>query len=75
MTSCFCGCIIDLESEVRTMKDAYKRETVVGFTCYDINAKCVHNKHRAKDARMIIRIARRKNKIKLKIMLDNSDFE
>lgn len=57
------------------MKDAYKRETVVGFTCYDINAKCVHNKHKAKDARMIIRIARRKNKIKLKIMLDNSDFE
>ena len=53
------------------MMDDFKRETVVGFTCFDINAKCVHNKHRAKDAHMIKRIARRKNREKLKKVLTN----
>lgn len=62
--------IIVNERETDTM-DAFKRETVVGFTCYDINAKCVHNKHRNKDAKMIKRMARRKFKEKLKKILDN----
>ena len=53
--------------------DAFKRETVVGYTCYDINAKCVHNKHRHKDGQMIKRTARRKFKEKLKKMLDNQE--
>lgn len=53
------------------MMDDFKRETVVGFTCFDINAKCAHSKHRAKDARMIKRIARRKNREKLKKLLTN----
>lgn len=26
--------------------EKFKKETVIGFTGYDINAKCVHNKHR-----------------------------
>ena len=49
----------------------FKRETVIGFTSLDINAKCVQNKHRAKDATIIKKMARRKNKQKLKKMLDN----
>lgn len=53
--------------------DAFKRETVVGFTCYDINSKWVRNKHRAKDARMIKRIARRNFRKKLKKVLTNSN--
>lgn len=44
------------------MKDTYKRETVVGFTCYDINAKCVHNKHRAKDAKWLLELQEEKIK-------------
>ena len=52
--------------------DAFKKETVVGFTCYDINSKCVKNKHRAKDAKMIKRIARRNFKKYLKKVLTNS---
>lgn len=55
--------------------DAFKRETMVGFTCFDINAKCVSNRNRAKDARMIKRMARRKNKEKLKKVLDNLSIE
>ena len=53
------------------MMDAYKRETVVGFTCWDLNTKYVHSKSRRKDAKMVIRSARRKNKNKLKKVLDN----
>lgn len=49
--------------------DAFKRETVVGFTCFDINSKCVRNKNRAKDARMIKRMARRNFKQNLKKVL------
>lgn len=55
------------------MKDEFKRETVIDFTVWDINAKCVYNKHRAKDAKMCKRKARRKNKIKLKKSLDFLD--
>ena len=51
--------------------DAYKRETVVGFTCWDLNTRWVHPKSKHKDAKMVIRSARRKNKKKLKKMLDN----
>lgn len=53
------------------MRDEFKRETVIGFTSLDINAKCVRNKHRAKDATIIKKMSRRKNKQKLKKMLDN----
>lgn len=53
--------------------DAFKRETVVGFTCYDINSKWVRSKHRAKDARMIKRIARRNFKKYLNKVLTNSN--
>lgn len=42
--------------------DNFKKETVVGYTCYDINAKCVRNKNRSKDAKMVKRSARRKNR-------------
>jgi CO dehydrogenase/acetyl-CoA synthase gamma subunit (corrinoid Fe-S protein) len=49
--------------------DAFKRETMIGFTCWDINAKCVHNRNRAKDAHMVKRSARRKNREKLKKLL------
>lgn len=42
--------------------DKFKKETVIGFTVYDINAKCVHSKHRSKDAKMVKRMARRKTK-------------
>lgn len=55
--------------------DNFKRETLVGFTCYDINSKCVYNKNRAKDAKMIKRMARRKNKENLKKLLDNLEEE
>lgn len=51
--------------------DIFKKETVEDCTCYDINAKCVHNRNRGKDYRMIVRKARRKNKENLKKMLDN----
>ncbi len=57
------------------MKDAYKRETVVGFTCWDINSKWVHNKNRHHDAKMVIRSARRKNKEKIKNMLDSLEVD
>lgn len=48
------------------MKDEFKRETMVDFTCWDINSKWVYNKHRSKDAKMCKRKARRKNKLKLR---------
>lgn len=49
--------------------DDFKRETVAGFTYFDINAKCVKNKNRAKDATMIKRMARRNFKQNLKKVL------
>lgn len=50
--------------------DNFKKETVVDYTVWDINAKCVRNKNRHKDAQKIKRKARRKNKEKLKKILD-----
>ena len=50
--------------------DDFKRETMVGYTSYDINSKCVRNKSRAKDAKMVKKTARRKAKQKIKEMLD-----
>ena len=44
------------------MNNAYKRETIVGFTCWDINSKWVHSRNRHKDAKREIRRARRKAK-------------
>lgn len=55
--------------------DKFKKETVIGFTGYDINAKCVHNKHRSKDAKLVKRMARRKNKENLKNLLTNKTIE
>lgn len=55
--------------------DDFKKETVVDYTCYDINAKCVKNRHRHKDAQMCKRKARRKNKEKLKKVVDNPSQE
>ena len=54
------------------MNDAYKRETVIGFTCWDLNTKWVHPKSKHKDAKREIRKARRKNKEKMKNLLDNN---
>lgn len=50
--------------------DKFKRETAIGFTVYDINTKCVHNKHRSKDAKMVKRMARRKKQRKFKKLVD-----
>lgn len=55
--------------------DDFKRETSVGFDSYDINAKYVYNRNRAKDAKMVKRMARRKNKENLKKLLDNLEKE
>lgn len=55
--------------------DAFKRETMIGFTVWDINAKCVHSRNRHKDAQMIKRIARRKFKISLKKALTNPQVD
>lgn len=57
------------------MKDEFKRETIVDFSCWDINSKWVHNKHRAKDAKMCKRKARRKNKTKIKDVIKNIVLE
>lgn len=48
------------------MQDAYKRETTVGFTCWDLNSKWVQPKSKHKDAKREIRRARRKAKNILK---------
>lgn len=50
--------------------DDFKKETVVGFTCFDINAKCCHSRYRNQNAHMIKRQARRKMKKDLKKILD-----
>lgn len=51
--------------------DIFKRETAVGCDVWDINAKWVYNKNRAKDYRMVVRSARRKNKENLRKCLTN----
>lgn len=47
------------------MQDAYKRETIVGFTCWDLNTKWVQPRSKHKDAKREIRKARRKAKLEL----------
>lgn len=49
--------------------DPFKKETMIGFTAWDINAKCVHNRNRHKNAQMVKRNARRKFKNSLKKVL------
>jgi len=56
------------------MQDAYKRETVVGFTVWDINCKYVRPKSKHKDAKREIRSARRKAKLFLKSIDINSEM-
>lgn len=56
------------------MQDAYKRETAVGFTIWDINCKCAKSKSRHKDAKREIRAARRKAKLTLKSIDKNSEM-
>lgn len=56
------------------MQDAYKRETTVGFTVWDINCKCASPKSKHKDAKREIRSARRKAKLFLKSIDINSDM-
>jgi hypothetical protein len=54
------------------MKDVFKRETMKGFDVWDIrHLKYFYNKHRSKDAHMVKRAARRKNKEKLRNYIDN----
>lgn len=62
------------EREVTDMQDAYKRETAVGFTVWDINCKCAKSKSRHKDAKREIRAARRKAKLALKSIDKNSEI-
>ena len=52
------------------MQDAYKRETAIGFTVWDINCKCVKSRSKHKDAKREIRRARRKAKLTLKKEVD-----
>ncbi len=57
--------------------DAMKRETVVDYTAWDLNAKCVQVKNRQNLEAKLKRKARRKNKNSLKKVLtepDNSDI-
>lgn len=53
--------------------DALKKETVKKYTSWDLNAKCVQVKNRQKLEHKIKRSARRKNRQKLKKMLDNKE--
>jgi len=55
--------------------DAFKRETVVDYTSWDLNTKWVNPKNKHKDKQKFKRKARRKNKNFLKKMLDNLDRE
>ena len=50
--------------------DAFKRETVVDYTAWDLNTKWVKPKSKHKDKQRFKRKARRKNKNFLKKMLD-----
>ena len=51
--------------------DIMKRETVIDYTSWDLNTKQVKVKNRQKLAAKLKRKARRKNKEKLRKMLDN----
>lgn len=57
--------------------DKLKKETVVDYTAWDLNAKCVQVKNRQKLEAKFKRKARRKNKKFLKTVLtelDNNDI-
>lgn len=51
--------------------DAFKRETAVDYTAWDLNTKWVNPKNKHKDKQKAKRKARRKNKNFLKKILDN----
>ena len=51
--------------------DAFKRETAVDYTAWDLNTKWVNPKNKHKDKQRFKRKARRKNKNFLKKILDN----
>ena len=53
--------------------DIMKRETVIDYTSWDLNTKCVKVKNRQKLEAKLKRKARRKNKEKLRKILDNID--
>lgn len=57
--------------------DAFKRETMVGYTVWDINVdKSIYkSRSRHKDAARVKRNARRKYRRKLKKVLDNESAE
>ena len=57
--------------------DAFKRETIVEYTVWDINAdkRFYKSKSRHKDAARVKRNARRKYRRKLKKVLDNESAE
>lgn len=55
------------------MKDYFKRETMLGFTEWDLNSKWVIVRSRKKDSQMVKRSARRKLKEKLKEDIKNLD--
>lgn len=51
--------------------DIMKKETVVDYTSWDLNTKCVKVKNRQKLEAKLKRKARRKNKENLRKILDN----
>ena len=57
--------------------DAFKRETMIGFTVWDINAdkRIYKSRSRHKDAARVKRNARRKYRRGLKKVLDNESAE
>jgi hypothetical protein len=55
--------------------DAFKRETVVDYTAWDLNTNWICQKNKHRDKQIFKRKARRKNKISLKKRLDNLDEE
>lgn len=55
--------------------DAFKRETAVGYSEFDINTKWVKSKSRHKDSKMVKRAARRKRKQKMLKELDRNSKE
>ncbi len=53
--------------------DDMKKETVIDYTAWDLNAKCVQVKNRQNLEAKLKRKARRKNKNSLKKVLTESD--
>lgn len=51
--------------------DDFKKETIAQYDAFDLNVKCVRIRNRQKNEHMIKRNARRKNRKKLKKVLDN----